>query len=188
MRVDIADLPAGFSASTPLVIQAGHREAEGVLWAAADAHEPTAELSGKVTVEARATLDGKDVVKKVNNFGAIKLAAKPKLIVKLEPAEIVVAPGSTVAAMLKVERNGHDDLITFSVDNLPHGVIVDNIGLSGVLMPKGESERQIFITADSWVSETSRLAFAIESQAGGQCSQPVMVHVRRTSPLAKAAP
>ena len=70
---------------------------------------------------------------------------------RLEPAEIVVAPGTTVTAMLKVERNGHDDLITFSVDNLPHGVIVDNIGLNGVLMPKGESERQIFITADAWV-------------------------------------
>jgi hypothetical protein len=124
------------------------------------------------------------VSKKVNNFGAIKLGAKPKLLVHLEPAEIVVAPGSTVTATLKVERNGHDDLVTFSVDNLPHGVIVDNIGLNGVLLPKGETERQIFITADSWVGETSRPAFAIESQAGGQCSQPVMVHVRRSGPLA----
>ncbi len=101
---------------------------------------------------------------------------------RLEPAEIVVAPGTTVTAMLKVERNGHDDLVTFSVDNLPHGVIVDNIGLSGVLMPKGENERQIFITADSWVDETTRPAFAIESQAGGQCSPPVTVRVRRGAP------
>ena len=117
----------------------------------------------------------------------ITLGAKPKLLVRLEPAEIVVAPGTTVSAMLKVERNGHDDLITFSVENLPHGVIVDNIGLNGVLMPKGESERQIFITADSWVPETSRLAFAVENQAGSQCSTPVMVHVRKASPLANAA-
>jgi hypothetical protein len=66
-------------------------------------------------------------------------------------------------------------------------VIVDNIGLNGVLMPKGESERQIFITADDWVSETSRLCFALENQAGNQCSPPVMLHVRRPAPLADAA-
>ena len=46
-------------------------------------------------------------------------------------------------------------------------MIVDNIGLSGVLMPKGENERQIFLTADSWVPETTRLCFAVEQQAGG---------------------
>jgi hypothetical protein len=122
----------------------------------------------------------------VNNFGQIKLAPKPKLLVHLEPAELIVAPGTTVTATLKVERNGHNDLITFSVENLPHGVIVDNIGLNGVLMPKGESERQIFITADSWVPETSRLCFAIENQVGNQCSTPVMVHVRKPSVLAGA--
>ena len=98
---------------------------------------------------------------------------------RLEPAELVVAPGTTVTATLKVERNGHDDLVTFEVENLPHGVIVDNIGLSGVLMPKGESERQIFITADAWVPETSRLCFAVENQVGNQCSPPVTVHVRK---------
>ncbi len=69
---------------------------------------------------------------------------------------------------------------------MPHGVIVDNIGLSGVLLPKGENERQIFITADPWVPETSRLCFAVEQQAGGQCSPPVMIHVRKPSPLAEA--
>ncbi len=186
VRVNFAGLPEGFSVSTPLVIEAGHREAEGVLFAAADAHEPSAEAAGKITVEAKAMLGEKEAVKTVNNFGTIKLAPKPKLLVRLEPAEIVVAPGTSVTATLKVERNGHDDLVTFSVDNLPHGVIVDNIGLNGVLMPKGENERQIFITADSWVNETSRPAFAIESQAGGQCSPPVTVHVRRNVPLAGA--
>ena len=35
-----------------------------------------------------------------------------------------------------------------------HGVIIDNIGLNGVLLPKGENERQIFITADAWVPES----------------------------------
>ena len=128
-----------------------------------------------------------EVTKPVNSFGKIKLGRQTQAAgAPGAGRDLVVAPGTTVSAMLKVERNGHDDLITFSVDNLPHGVIVDNIGLSGVLMPKGESERQIFITADAWVPETSRLCFAVENQAGNQCSPPVTVHVRRASPLANA--
>jgi len=184
VRVDIGGLPEGFRVSTPIVIQAGHRSAEGVLFAATDAKQPAAEANAKVMVQATAMLDGKEVTKPVGTLGEIKLGPKPKLLVRLEPAELTVAPGATITALLKVERNGHEDLVTFSVDNLPHGVIVDNIGLSGVLMPKGESERQIFITADSWVPETTRQCFAIESQAGGQCSPPVTIHVRRASPLA----
>ncbi len=186
VQVDLSGLPEGFRASSPLVIQAGHREAEGVVFAAADARPPTPEALAKMVVQAKATVDGKDVVKAVNSLGQLKLGPKPKLLVRLEPADLVIAPGTTVSAMLIVERNGHDDLVTFSVDNLPHGVIVDNIGLSGVLMPKGENERQIFITADAWVPETSRLCFAVANQVGNQCSGPVTIHVRRASPLANS--
>jgi WD40 repeat protein len=186
IQISVAGLPEGFSAATPITIQSGHREADGVLLATAAAAQPSAEAIVKIMVTAKAKVDGKEVSKPVNNFGQIKLAPKPKLLVHLEPAELIVAPGTTVTATLKVERNGHNDLITFSVENLPHGVIVDNIGLNGVLMPKGESERQIFITADSWVPETSRLCFAIENQVGNQCSTPVMVHVRKPSVLAGA--
>ena len=69
-------------------------------------------------------------------------------------------------------------MITFTVDNLPHGVIVDNIGLNGVLIAKDQNEREIFLTAAKWVSETDRLCFAVENQAGKQASLPVLLHVR----------
>ncbi|MBI3839482.1 MAG: pre-peptidase C-terminal domain-containing protein [Planctomycetia bacterium] len=187
VRVDVSGLPEGFQASTPVVIQAGQRDADGVILAVADAKQPSTEALSGVKLQATATVGSKEVSKPVNNFGQIKLAPKPKLLVRLEPAELVIAPGATITAMLKVERNGHDDLVTFSVENLPHGVIVDNIGLNGVLMPNGENERQIFITADAWVPETSRLCFAVENQVGNQCSPPVTIHVRRACPLVNAA-
>lgn len=186
VQVEITGVPAGFRVSSPIVIQPGHRDAKGVIFAELDAKEPTAEDLAKITATAKATIGDREVVKPVN-LGAIKLAPKPKLVVRMEPAELVVAPGTSVTATLKVERNGFDGLVTFAVENLPHGVIVDNIGLNGVLLPKGESERQILITADAWVPETTRLCFAIENQAGNQCSAPVTIHVRRPSPLAEAA-
>ncbi|HMC28037.1 MAG TPA: hypothetical protein VKM56_09630, partial [Verrucomicrobiae bacterium] len=139
IAVDIAGLPAGFSVSTPLMIQAGHSEAKGTLSAAVDAHDP-ATNSTSVKITATATVNGKSITREVNNFGTIKLGAKPKLFVSLEPPpnqsalsnsvsataplELTIAPGQTIPAWLKVKRNGHEDLVTFTVENLPHGVIV----------------------------------------------------------------
>ncbi len=149
-------------------------------------------------------IEGKAVAKEVNNFGKIALGEKPKLFVSFEanpsaqpsgptstgggrPFEITIAPGETVPAWLKIQRNGHDDLVTFTVENLPHGVIVDNIGLNGVLIPKGENERQIFLTAAKWVSEQDQFCYAVENQAGRQTSLPVLLHVRTQSPKISAA-
>ncbi|PYL01883.1 MAG: hypothetical protein DME19_00065, partial [Verrucomicrobia bacterium] len=197
IQVVVSGLPRGFSVSTPLVIQAGHTEAKGALHAALDAAKPE-ETDAASKVIATATVAGQVVTKEVNNFGKITLDGKPKLFVYFEPdsqkqpaspvssgpgrpLEIIIAPGQTVPAMLRIQRNGHDDLVTFTVENLPHGVIVDNIGLNGVLIPKGESERQIFLTAAKWVPETDRLCYAVENQAGRQTSLPVWLQVRRPS-------
>src|SRR5207237_6018097 len=147
-------------------------------------------------ITATATVNGKTVTREVNNFGRINLGPKPKLFVALEPPpnqstasnstpaaaplELTIAPGQTIPAWLKVKRNGHEDLVTFTVENLPHGVIVDNIGLNGVLIPKDQNEREIFLKAAKWVPEGDRLCYAVENQVGRQTSVPVLLKVRRT--------
>jgi len=195
ISVYITGLPPRFTVSNPLVIQAGHTEAKGTLNAALDAADPgTNAMLSKIS--ATASINGKKITKDVNNFGTIKLGAKPKLFVALEPppnenstsnsapataaVELTIAPGQTIPAWLKIRRNGHEDLVTFTVENLPHGVIVDNIGLNGVLIPKGQNEREIFLSAAKWVPETDRLCFAIENQVGKQTSLPVLLHVRKS--------
>ena len=194
ISVYVTGLPPRFTVSSPLVIQAGHAEAKGTLNAALDASDPgTNAMLSKIS--ATASINGKKITKDVNNFGTIKLGAKPKLFVALEPppnenptsnsapataaVELTIAPGQTIPAWLKIRRNGHEDLVTFTVENLPHGVIVDNIGLNGVLIPKGQNEREIFLSAAKWVPETDRLCFAIENQVGKQTSLPVLLHVRK---------
>jgi hypothetical protein len=194
VKVEINGVPPGFSVSSPIVIQAGHLDARGTLNADADAPVPDATNSVSTQVTATAALAGQPVTKEVNNLGKIKLGDKPKLFVALEPYdesatnfierpdkpwEITIAPGQSVPAWLKVKRNGHEDLVTFSVEGLPHGVIVDNIGLNGVLIPKDQDRRQIFLTAARWVPETDRLCFAQAKQAGNQTSLPVLIHVRK---------
>jgi hypothetical protein len=98
------------------------------------------------------------------------------------PIELTLAPGERLPAWLKIKRNGHEDLVTFFVENLPHGVIVDDIGLNGVLIPKGENERKIFLSAAKWVPEQERWCYAIEQNAGKQTSRPVLLKVRKPAP------
>jgi WD40 repeat protein len=177
LSLEVTGLPPGFSISQPLVIEEGHFSAKAVLFAAGDAPQPEPAATSKVT--ARAVIEGKEVVKEVGSLGVIKRAEKPQLLVRLEPAELTIRPGTTITAMLSIERNGFNDEIRFDVNNLPHGVYVDNIGLNGVLILAGQTQRQVFITARPWVEETSRPFHVLAPVAGNQVSSPIMLHVKR---------
>jgi len=199
IRVETTGLPPGFSVLTPLVIQAGHLQAKGTINASTDASAPGEAEAKSTKVTATALIGGQPVIKEVNNLGKITLASKPKLLVAIEPydekvtnfverstsdkpLEITIAPGQSIPAWLKIKRNGHEELVTFTVESLPHGVIVDNIGLNGVLIPKGQDARRIFLTAAKWVPEVDRLCFAKAAQAEAPTSLPVLLHVRKATP------
>lgn len=230
IRVDIANLPPGFSVATPVVIEPDHLNAETVINATADATAPTKEQWSQVKVTATADINGQTVRHEVGDLGEIKLAEAPKVLVVLEPdtgtdtlttddkaatasdrdtaattdttapdaatttaattaaQEIVITPGTTITAMLRIQRS--DDFkgeLKFDVDNLPHGVIVDNIGLSGILIREGETERQIFFTAAKWVPESTRWIHAVANGQGNQSSRPILFHVRQPDDVKQAA-
>ena len=195
--INFENIPAGFKASTPITIQAGHLEARGTINAATNAVEPKAEALAQIKVTAKSNVAGKQVVKDINRFEKIKLGEKPKLIVAVEPysesstnyvprsiadppLEITITPGQTIPIWLKVQRTGFNELATFTAEDLPHGVIVDNIGLNGVLIPANETHRQIFLRAAKWVPNTDRLFHVQAKQAGNPTSLPVLLHVRRS--------
>ena len=196
VRVDVTDLPPGFVATTPVVIQAGHVEARGTLFAMPDAPQTTDVNAVASKLNATAMVAGQAVTKPVNNFGKIVLGGKPPLVVSMEvtadgkrpadgsPPELTIAPGQEVSAWLTVTRGDHKDLVEFGIQNLPHGVIVSDVGLNGVLIPKDETKRQLFLACAPWVPDQSRLVFAIARQAGTPTSMPVMLHVRRPVPQA----
>ena len=140
IRIDISGLPKGFSATSPIIVQADHLSAKGVINVAANVTptaipKPKGKKSKKKTkrrkpvtagkpidwsqvkVTATAIVNGRKVVKKIAGFGPIKVSPKPKVIVTLEvdrakpqaagnSNEITIAPGTTVTAMLRIERNG----------------------------------------------------------------------------------
>lgn len=195
IRVDIEGLPPGYSVTSPIEIPAGMYEAQGAISALPTAPQPTAENMAASKVTATAMVAGQEVKLDVNNLGMIKLAEKPKVLVYLElldtaaatpdenqfPAipEIAIAPGGSTKCRLRVERNGFNDRIAFAVENLPHGVIVDDIGLSGVLIPEGQTERTVFLRAEPWVPEQSRLFHATAQVEGNQTSLPMRLIVKK---------
>lgn len=193
IQIDLEGQPEGVRISSPLLIQAGHMTASGVVFVTEKAKIESSGFS--LTARASASFGGVRIEKNVPSLIRVEVKEAPKLFVRLEAVEksaasaqeslepevLVIRPGQIIPAMLRVSRSGHDDLITFNVGNLPHGVIVDNIGLNGVLMPRGEHEREIFLHAARWVAPQERLCFAVENQAGRQTSRPVLLRVASTN-------
>ena len=205
IEVDFTGLPPGVTVSNPITIEAGHHRATGTIFVDESIASISAAENLNIEVTASASIKGQTRIRAIGSFGKIKVTDAPQLYVTLKPSKeaiqaltgklptngknvesgqtiesppvITIEAGTTVPAHLSVRRNGHKERITFSISNLPHGIIVDNIGLNGVLMPPEVSEREVFLTASDWVQETERLCHAIANEAGGQTSRPVILRV-----------
>ena len=203
IRIDLDGLPPGFSATTPLVIEAGQQETMGVLMAAADAPQPTPENAKSTIVTASADVWGAAVVHDVNNLGEIKLGEKPKLLVHIEPhprgaepaglspegwPEYVIHSGETIMLQVRLEKNGFEGEVAFGKEgagrNLPFGSFVDNVGLNGLLIHSDIDRREFFVTAAPWAPETTRTFHLNTGVEGGQASYPVVLRVRSPEAIA----
>lgn len=210
VQVDITDVPSGFFVSTPLVIESGHLSAAGTVFAFKDTKPGVHDLS-KVKVMATGKILGKTVSKNAGQFSAITVTAPGKRDLFMEPDlagapagdgknppakpyEITIAPGTTVSCWLRVDRRGDENLIAVDVENLPHGVIVDNIGLNGVQIRANENEREIFLTCGKWVAEQDRLCHVVVGSArndairdsAAQTGFPVLLKIRKPASVATA--
>lgn len=199
IKVEIGDMPEGFKITSPIIVEAGQNRAYGAVYAATNAPKPKVE---HVKVSASAMIRGKKMVHAANNLGGVKPLPLPKLMATVLPAEgelpadvsfekpleLTIAPGQTISARLKIERRDFKARVGAGKHdagrNLPHGVYVDNIGLNGLLIVEGQSEREFFITADKWAPETSRLFHIKLDPEKGLCAPPVMLHVRAPTTVA----
>ncbi len=199
VRIDLTGLPPGYTATTPLTIQAGQNDTFGVLTAAADAPVLTPENAKASKLTATATINGQEVTHDVNNFGEIKRAEAAKVTLKIvaadngaqlvvpadgSPAQVDIEPGQTIMLKVVVDRKGYDGNVPFGNEgsgrNLPHGLIVDNIGLNGLLILEKQTERHFFISAAKWVPDQERLFHLKTDVEGGQAAAPVLIRVKRS--------
>jgi WD40 repeat protein len=195
IRIEVDGLPPGFTFHGPIEIEAGQRRARGVIAAAKDAADPDEAAEEQVRVRAVADINGREVVQDLGTLGAITLGEPPKFAAKIvpaatssvverpgEPLEFTIRPGETITAKVLVDRGEFKEPIGFGSNaaadrNLPHGVFVDNIGLNGLLVVEGESEREFFLTAAPMTRPGRRLFHLWTGAGGGQATLPVWLNV-----------
>lgn len=193
VRIGIGNLPAGFTFHGPVEIEAGQERAVGVLSAAPDAVDPDAVADAAVTVTAAATIDGREVVQELGSLGDLKVGPAPKVTVEIldaagggraapeEPLRFRVRAGETISARVRASRHDFADRIELGGDdsgrNLPFACYVDNIGLNGLLIVEGQSEREFFVTAAPVARPGKRLFHLRATADGGQASLPAEIEI-----------
>jgi len=197
ITVDVKNVPTGISITSPITIQEGQIEAIGLISVGADAPELTAEKIKAIQLTGTAEINGKPVSLPLGNFAELNIKPDPKVTLEIiaatdgakpvaneagKPLEFEIHPGETIMLQVNATRNNFGGEISFGKEdsgrNLPHGLYVDNIGLNGLLLLNGQTQREFFITAAKWVPEQSRTFHLRTGAADGHATQPVMIHVR----------
>lgn len=193
---EVGPLPEGLHATESVVVEAGQNEAFGVVWA--DVDVAAGQTFAAPPVVARAEILGRVVERAAGDLGELKTGPRPQALLTIVPdsganlppsdvpaesgdASLRIQPGQTISAVVHVDREGNDGEIRlgneFAGRNMPHGVFVDNIGLSGLLILQGSDQKQFFITAAPTAAVGSRLFHLKAAIDGGVTSAPVRLEV-----------
>ncbi len=202
IRIELTNLPIGFSASSPLEIEAGQIRAQATLQAATNAVAPDTNADRAVKIIATARIHGRAVTHELGTLGNIELAKPAKVTVAIrpgkdrsfvketpgQPLEFTLRPGQTITALVRATRHDFKERIELGVEdcgrNSPHGVYVDNIGLNGLLIVEGQTEREFFLTASKVASPGRRLFHLRARVDGDHVSQPVLLNILPVLPAA----
>lgn len=189
IQINIEGVPEGVRLSQPLSIQAGQSRAVGLLHLPAELagtmKEFTIQITSHTLVGNRKVSDEQklSLLVKVSDKPAMQLKVVAKDQGEQSPvlSELVIRPGQTISANVVIERGENKADISFGGDdsgrNLPHGCYVDNIGLSGLLIPAGQSVREVFITAAPWVEPQTRLFHLRAKVDGNPTTLPIQIRV-----------
>ena len=98
-----------------------------------------------------------------------------------EISELVIHPGETISTFIAIERGKADDDVPYGKDdsgrNLPHGIFIDNIGLSGLVIKPGQNTREVFVTAAPWLQPQIRPFHLRTTLKGSPTTKPIMLRV-----------
>ena len=108
---------------------------------------------------------GRDLIRVANADAPLQLASvipPPDVQVTAEPAQLAIQPGKSVTVTLHVARqNGFKGRVPCSVENLPPGVRVVNVGLNGVLVTEAQSSRTFTLRAEDWAKPITQPVYVV---------------------------
>ena len=181
ITVRLEGLPPGFSA-TETTIEAGETSASLLVMAAKGAAAPT--LPSAIRLTGAAKIGGKTITHALDPDPAcvISLVPRPSVTVVTGTRSLVLHPGRDTTLELTVTRqNGYSKRVPIDARNLPFGVRIQNIGLNGILLPEGETTRQVVLHCESWVQPQSReLLFQAQAEGGiANAALPVLLKIEK---------
>ncbi|HEV3276628.1 MAG TPA: hypothetical protein VG860_07400 [Terriglobia bacterium] len=192
IAIEVRGLPHGLTAGAA-TIAAGQDSTDVILSAAGDAPEGASPAA--IEFVGRARVDGREIVRVANTDTPLQVASvipPPDVLVTAEPGQVAIAPGQEVKVTLHVERrNGFKGRVPCSVENLPPGVRVVNVGLNGVLVTEAQTTRTFTLRAEEWAKPIDQPAYVVgevESNASTfHPSAPLLVRVENKEQAANAA-
>lgn len=196
IEIAVTGLPKGVSASSATILP-GQISTVLVLSAAPDTAPDTQPTP--IRFVGHAVVHGHDIVRDANSdpgagqsLQLASISPAPDVIVTTEAKEVAIEPGKEVTITLHVERrNGFKGRIPCSVENLPPGVRVVNVGLNGVLVTEAQSSRTFTLKAEDWAKPVSQPIYVVgqvESNSPTMHpSAPLLLNVSANSQTAKAS-
>jgi hypothetical protein len=164
IEIEVKGLPPGVTASQAAILP-GQNSAVVVLSASADAaidaHPAPIEFTGRLNT------GGRDLMRTANEdmSPALEVASitpPPDVVVTTDTRQVSVEPGKDVTVTLHIDRrNGFKGRVPCSVENLPPGVRVVNIGLNGVLVTEAQTSRTFTLHAEDWAAPVARPIYVV---------------------------
>lgn len=159
IKVKLLDVPTGFATGEG-VIRSGQNSTVIRLSAAADAG-----ASFPLRIQATATIRGKTVTRELKTeerIAVVSVAPAPELLVWTDAEHVTLEPGGKAVVSIKIKRErGFAGRVPFDIRNLPHGVIVTDVGLNGVLITEEETTQQFTLSAEQWVKPMEQPIFVV---------------------------
>jgi hypothetical protein len=159
ITVKLLGLPAGFTASEA-VIRSGQVSTVLTLSAAGNA-----KTNFPLRIQAEATINGKLVIRDLKTderIAVVSVAPSPELLVWTDAEQVSLEPGGKAIVSIKIKRErGFAGRVPFDVRNLPHGVIVTDVGLNGVMITEEEVTQRFTLAAESWVRPMEQAIFVV---------------------------
>ena len=195
IAIEVKGLPQGVTVA-PATIPPGQDSTVVVLAASEDA--PPDAHPTPIQVIGHATINGHDMTRVANRDGEndapLQLASitpPPDVVVTTEARQVSIDPGREVTVTLHVDRhNGFRGRVPCSVQNLPPGVRVVNVGLNGVLVTEEQSSRTFTLRAEEWAKPIDQPIYVVgivESNSPTMHpSAPLLLKVGRGNETASA--
>ncbi len=192
IEFQVTGLPPELHATETVTVEAGQNEAYGVIWGDRDL-APDQKFSAPQVI-ARAEILGRTIEHLAGSLGELQTSGPQQVVLNIETSEeksgnrigddmpcLKIRAGETINAFVYVDRISNDGEIKlgneFAGRNMSHGVFVDNIGLSGLIILKGTDHQPFFITAAP-IAKPGKRYFHLKSDIdGGVTSPPMLLEV-----------